>query len=138
MKVVFSASIADLCHAGHLNLLRKMREQGDLVIMVLHDDYSCFLIKDKFPIWDLKRRKQALKMTGLVDKVYVTKNTDPSDQFLKIIKKYKGNEMLFMRGDDNKNFPGIQTVKDNKVEIKYIPYTKSTSSTKLKELLMQL
>lgn len=70
-KIVISASILDLCHKGHLNLLREMRKNGDMSIMVIHTDFSCYKIKDKFPIWDLKRRKKALKMTGLVDRIYI-------------------------------------------------------------------
>ena len=137
-KIVISASILDLCHQGHLNLLREMRKNGDITIMVLHDDYSCFLIKDKFPIWDLKRRKKALKMTGLIDKIYITKKISPADQFIKIIKKYKGSEFLYMRGDDNLNFPGIEVIKDNNIPIKYLKYTEGVSSTKLKDLLLQI
>lgn len=137
-KIVLSASILDLCHAGHLNLLREMRKNGDKTIMVLHDDYSCFLIKDKFPIWDLKRRKKALKMTGLIDEIYVSKYPSPADQFKKIIKKYKGNDLLFMRGDDNINFPGKDVIDKYNIPIKYIKYTEGVSSTKLKDLLLQI
>ena len=138
MKVVFSASILDLCHSGHLNLLRTMRKRGDKVIMVLHDDYSCFLIKDKFPIWDLKRRIKALKMTGLVDKVMVSKFPDPTDQFKKIIKRYKKEDLLYIRGDDNKKFPGMGIVERNNIPIEFIKYTEGTSSTKIKDLLLQI
>jgi glycerol-3-phosphate cytidylyltransferase len=137
MKVVFSAAILDLCHAGHLNLLRKMRVRGEKVIMVLHDDYSCYLIKDKFPVWDLKRRKRALKMTGLVDKIITTYETDPADEFEKIIKKHPKDEMIFMRGDDNENFPGRWLIDDYAIPIEFIPYTKGVSSTKLRKELQQ-
>lgn len=137
-KIVISASILDLCHKGHLNLLREMRKNGDKTIMVLHDDYSCFLIKDKFPIWDLKRRKNALKMTGLIDEIYTAKKQNPGNQFEKIIKKYKGNDLLFMRGDDNKNFPGKEVIDEHNIPIEYVPYTKGVSSTQLKDLILQL
>ena len=138
MKIVISASILDLCHAGHLNLLREMRKSGDKSIMVLHDDYSCYKIKDKFPIWDLKRRIKVLKMTGLVDEIYIAKNPSPANQFKKIIKKYWGNDLIFIRGNDNLNFPGKEVIDEYKIPIKFVEYTKGVSSTEIKELLLQI
>jgi cytidyltransferase-like protein len=136
MKIVFNASIADLLHAGHLNLYRKMREQGDKVIVILHDDFSCYQIKDKFPVQTLEHRKRNLKMTGLADEIMVCKSTDPHKEFLKIIKKYKGQDLLYMRGDDlKKKFPGQWLLEENKIKIKFIPYTKGISSSKLRDEL---
>jgi len=135
MKVVLTAAIMDMLHKGHLNLLREMRKSGDYVIVVLHDDKSCFLIKDKIPVQSIKQRVNNLKITGLVDKVLITKSTDPADQFKKVIKNYK--DILFIRADDNIDFPGKWILTCNNVPIKYVPYTKGISSTKIREKLCQ-
>lgn len=131
MKVVLTAAIMDLCHEGHLNLLRKMRVSGDKVIVVLHDDKSCYQIKGKIPIQNIKQRVNNLKITGLVDEVLTTKNIDPADQFKRVIRKYR--DILFIRADDNKNFPGKWLIDQYNIPIEFIPYTKGVSSTKIRK-----
>lgn len=136
MKIVFLAAIMDLLHKGHLNLLREMRKEGDKTIVILHDDLSCYQIKDKFPVQTLEHRKRNLKLTGLADEIMVCKSTDPHKEFLKVIKKYGKHELLYMRGDDlKKDFPGQWLLEKHKVKIKFIGYTKGISSSKLIDLL---
>ena len=86
MKVVFTAAIMDMCHRGHLNLLKQMRQRAGegKVIVVLHDDKSCYQIKGKIPIQNIKQRQANLWITELVDDVYVTLNIDPADQFARV------------------------------------------------------
>jgi len=123
----------DLCHEGHLNLLKEMRKRGDKVVVVLHDDKSCFKIKGKIPLQSLKRRIENLKITGLVDKVLTTKDIDPCYIFYKVINKY--DDVVFLRADDNKDFPGKWIIDKYNIDIKYIKYTKGVSSTKIKKHL---
>ena len=133
MRVVLSAAIMDMCHNGHINLLKELRANGDKVIMVLHDDASCYRIKGKIPIQNIKQRKKNLKITGLVDKIYVTKNEDPSDKFEKVLQRYE--DVIFIRGNDNKDFPGKWMLKSYGTPIKFIPYTKGVSSSAIRKKL---
>lgn len=133
MRVVLTASIMDTLHAGHINLLREMRKNGDKVIVVLHDDKSCWNIKGKVPIQPVWLRKRNIMITGLADKILITKSIDPADKFQKVINKYKN--ILFMRADDNINFPGRWLIDKCNIPIKFIPYTKGISSTKIRNLL---
>jgi cytidyltransferase-like protein len=130
MQVVFLAAIADLCHDGHIRLFQEMRDTGRKVIVILHDDKSCYRIKGKIPIQSLKQRVNNLKITGLVDKVMVTHTDDPAWSFRKIIKKYPN--CLYMRGDDAKDFPGKWMLEKYNVPIIYKQYTKGVSSTSLR------
>jgi cytidyltransferase-like protein len=134
-KVVFTAAIFDLLHKGHLNLLRKMRKEAGkngLVIVVLHNDKSCFDIKDKFPIQDLQHRTRNVMLSGLVNAVVATYDTEPDNEFRSIILQHSNQELLFMRGDDNKSFPAKDIIDTYEIPIKYVPYTKGVSSTKLR------
>jgi cytidyltransferase-like protein len=133
MKVVLTAAIMDMCHEGHINLLKQMRQAGDRVIVVLHDDRSCYLIKNKIPIQNIKQRCENLMITNLVDEVLITKQTDPADKFAEVIAKY--NDILFMRADDNLDFPGKWLIDEKNIPIKFVPYTKGVSSTWLRKLL---
>jgi cytidyltransferase-like protein len=133
MKVVLTAAVFDILHEGHLNLLRKMRESGDYVVVVLHDDASVYKIKGKIPIQDIEHRVRNLKITGLVDKVLITKSIDPADQFIKVIKKYP--DLIFMRASDNKNFPGKWLIDGYGIPIEYVKYTKGVSSSLIRKRL---
>jgi cytidyltransferase-like protein len=62
----------DCFHHGHKNLLEQMRRTGRKVIVVLHDDYSCYQIKNKFPVQKFEHRKANALLTGLVDEVIET------------------------------------------------------------------
>jgi glycerol-3-phosphate cytidylyltransferase len=137
-KIILNAGIYDLCHFGHLNLLRRMKDAGDRLVVVIHDDLSCFKIKDKFPVQTLAHRIRNLKLTGLVDEIVVTRNIDPYLEFNKILIKYKKHEIIYMRGDDLKdNFPGQWLLKQRDIKIKFLPYTKGVSSTKIRDMLIK-
>lgn len=133
MRIVLTAAIMDLLHAGHINLLKNMRDNGDRVYVVLHDDKSCFQIKGRFPVQSIKQRVKNLKDTGLADKVFITNRVDPSDQFKKAIRFKK--DVLFMRGDDNINFPGRWFIDNKKIPVRFVKYTDGISSTKLRDQL---
>lgn len=126
----------DMCHAGHINLLKNMKKVGDRVVVVLHDDSSCYKIKNKIPIQNTSQRVSNLWITELVDEVWVTYSTDPSDEFEAIISKYEDDyRLLFMRADDNLDYPGRHTIDDHKIPTVFIPYTKGVSSSQLREKL---
>jgi cytidyltransferase-like protein len=140
MKVVFTAAIMDLCHQGHLNLLKKMRERAGegRVIVILHDDKSCYQIKGKIPIQNIKQRRDNLWITELVDDCYITLKTDPADQFERVLRTYPDAELLFMRGDDNRDFPGKHLIDKHKIPTEFINYTEGVSSTLIRNNLINL
>jgi cytidyltransferase-like protein len=136
MKVVLTAAIMDVFHEGHANVLRQMRSRGDKVIVVLHDDLSCFKIKDKFPMQTVQHRRRNVLLSGLADEVFITASVDPSDQFELVIAKH--NDILFLRGDDNKYFPGKRTIDAYAIPIEFISYTEGVSSTQRRETVRGL
>lgn len=134
-KVIFTIGIMDMCHKGHLNLLRKMRETGKKTVVVLHTDESCYRIKGKIPIQHIGTRLRNLQITGLVDEMLITDNDDPTPDMKKLLKKYPDIE--FMRGDDNPTYPGYKFI-ESYIPHTYIKYTKDTSSSKLRIWLSKL
>ena len=135
MEVVFTIGIMDMCHAGHLNLLRKMRETGKKTIVILHTDASCYRIKGKIPIQHLDTRMKNLEITGLVDEIRVTDNDDPTVDMQAMLKEYP--HCYFMRGDDNPKYPGYQFIEAH-IPHEYISYTKGVSSSRLRTWLNRL
>lgn len=131
---VLNAGIYDLCHEGHLNLLRAMRKEADKLIIVIHDDISTFEIKDKIPVQTLEHRIRNLQITGLPDEIIPCYHTDPAFEFERVIKQR--TNLTYMRGDDLVGeFPGKWMLDKYNIPIKYLPYTAGISSTQLKKQL---
>lgn len=141
MKVVFTAAVMDLCHRGHINLLKKMREEAGAdgkVVVFLHDDKTIYQTKGKIPIQRLSQRVSNVIITGLANKVYTCGDfEDLANQFEDLIRKEQGegNSLVFMRGDDWKDFPARQVVDKYGVAIKFVPYTEGVSSTLIRKEL---
>lgn len=137
-KVVFGAGIWDMLHKGHLELLRLMRkEAGDGKLIILtHDDKSCYEIKDKFPVQDLEHRIKNLELTEIPDEVFYTDEADPASLFEKLITRYSYSDKVYMRGDDlTEDFPGRWMLDKHDIPIKFKKYTKEVSSSKIRDSL---
>lgn len=134
MKLVFTAAVMDLLHEGHLNLLKAMREEGDLTLVILHDGFTTFENKRKLPIESLEKRTRNLIDTGLVDIIWHTFRKVP--EFSRVKNRFGGKfELLFMRGDDWPTFPGKGELDSMGIEQKFVPYTKGVSSSLLRNQL---
>lgn len=120
----------DLFHVGHLNLLRRAKEQCDYLIVGVHSDGKW---KGKDTFIPLNERKEIVGACKYVDKV-VDSCPEDSDAWnlwhynrLFVGSDYKGTER-FKRYEEffrNKN-----------VQIVYFPYTKSTSSTQIRKTIV--
>lgn len=139
MRVVFTAAVMDLCHRGHLNLLNAMRQEAGIdgrVIVILHDDKSIYETKGRIPLQNFEQRKQNLLITGLVDEVILTTDYRHLAKMIEyVVEVNKGNEFLFMRGDDWQEFPARTTLEVMEIPIKFIKYTEGVTSTLLRKEL---
>lgn len=121
----------DLFHIGHLNLLRRAKEQCDYLIVGVHEDGSW---KGKQTFIPFDERMAIVGACRYVDEVVVSLVED-SDAW----EKYHFDK-LFVGSDyqGTERFRRYEEFFKNKgVEIIYFPYTKGTSSTQLREKLSQ-
>lgn len=142
MKVVFTAAVMDLCHKGHINLLKRMRDEAGedgRVIVILHEDKNIYETKGKIPIQDIQRRMKNVEITGLADIVMQTSDyNDLADKFENIIEMYFDSELVFMRGDDWHDFPASHVIRENQIPIKFVEYTEGISSSLMRNELEKL
>lgn len=131
VKVGYLSGTFDLFHIGHLNLLRRAKKQCDYLIVGVHSSGKW---KGKETFIPLEERKAIVGACKYVDKV-VDSCPEDSDAWslwhydkLFVGSDYKGTER-FKRYEEY--------FKDKGVEIVYFPYTKSTSSTQLREVISQ-
>lgn len=128
-KVGYLSGTFDLFHIGHLNLIRRAKEQCDYLIVGVHKDASH---KGKETFISFEERKAIVGSLKYVDEVIQSERED-SDVWAH--HKY---DMLFV-GSDYKGTERFnryeEYFKDKGVEIVYFPYTKGTSSTQLRNAL---
>ena len=132
---IYSIGCFDFFHKGHIALLETMRTYGNELIIGIHDDSSIEQLKNlsSKQHQPIEIRLQNLK--EYADRVYVIPSKDPS-LFLKCMLLDTDNKenACYIRADDMKNFPGKQIV-ENKIDIKFVPYTKGVSSTEIRKQL---
>lgn len=128
-KIGYLSGTFDLFHIGHLNLLRRAKEYCDYLIVGVHKDASH---KGKETFISFEERVEIVKSIKYVDEVIQSfkEDCDAWDvchfDYLFVGSDYKGTER-FNHYEDY--------FKDKGVKIIYFPYTKGTSSTKLRNAL---
>lgn len=136
-KVGYTTGVFDLFHIGHLNVLKKAKEQCEFLIVGVSTDELVQQYKNKTPIISYEERKTIIEAIRYVDKVVPQENRDKIAAF----DKYKF-DVIFV-GDDWKDSDVFNQV-DNYMKahgasgVEYIPYTKNTSSTILRETLAKI
>lgn len=131
VRIGYLSGTFDLFHVGHLNLLRRAKQQCDYLIVGVHGSGAW---KGKETFIPLEERKQIVAACKYVDKV-VDSCREDSDAWdlwhydkLFVGSDYKGTER-FNRYEEY--------FKDKGVEIVYFPYTQSTSSTQIRNAIIE-
>lgn len=131
-KIGFTAGTFDVLNVGHIALLRKAKALCDYLIVAVNSDNLIHKHKGITPVMPLEERAKIVAELKCVDKVVVQYQLVDINQF----KKLKVN--MFFVGSDYKNrddIPGIKWLKEHK-KIKFFPYTKSVSSSIIKERII--
>lgn len=121
----------DLFHIGHLNLLRNAKNQCDYLIVGVHKSGSW---KGKETFIPFEERVEIIKSIKFVDEVHESfvEDSDAWNAYhydkLFVGSDYKGTE----RFNKYEEF-----FKEKGVEIVYFPYTKSTSSTQIRDKIKE-
>ena len=134
MIVGYTTGVFDMFHIGHLNILKRAKEQCDFLIVGVSTDDLVQSYKNKTPIIPYDERAAIVEAIKYVDKVVPQENRDKIAAFEKI----QFNKMFV--GDDWKGKPLFVEVEkylnEHGAEVVYFPYTKGTSSTILREKVL--
>lgn len=133
-KIVgYTTGVFDLFHIGHLNILKRAKEQCDYLIVGVSTDELVQEYKNKKPIIPYEERKAIVEAIKYVDEVIPQEDRDKVAAFERL--KY---DVMFV-GDDWKNnelFNKVEAhLNNNGAKVVYFPYTKGTSSTILTSVL---
>ena len=131
-KIGYTTGVFDMFHIGHLNLLKNAKGMCDkLIVGVTTDDLVTY--KGKKAIIPFEDRIEIVRSIKYVDAA-----VPQSDMDKLLMCKKLGASILFV-GDDwygtDKWNDYEKEFEETGVKIVYFPYTKETSSTKLREAL---
>ncbi len=127
MKKVITYGTFDLLHYGHINLLRRAKQQGDYLIVALSTDEFNWNQKHKKSYFSYEQRKSLLEAIRYVDLVIPEENWD---QKISDVKEFKVD--TFVMGDD---WEGKFDFLKDYCEVVYLPRTPEISSTQIKQEL---
>ena len=124
-KVVITYGTFDLLHYGHINLLRRAKQQGDYLIVALSTDKFNWESKQKKCYFSYEKRKALLEAIRFVDLVIPEENWE---QKIEDIKLYQIDK--FVMGND---WEGEFDFLEDNCEVVYLPRTPEISTTKIKD-----
>lgn len=127
MKRVITYGTFDMLHYGHINLLRRAKQLGDYLIVVLSSDEFNWESKHKKTYFSYEKRKQLLEAIRYVDLVIPE---DSWDQKISDMREYHVDTLVM--GDDwSGKFDFIEEQTETKVV--YLPRTPEISTSQIKD-----
>lgn len=133
-KIVYTSGSYDLFHFGHLNILLKAKKLGKYLIVGVSTDKLISKYKGIKPVICYKDRISILKELKCINKVI------KQDKFFDVKQLKKYNIDIIVLGNDweNKSFPELEKcLKELKIKMVYIPYTKRLSTSKIKKKIIK-
>lgn len=130
-KIGYTTGCFDMFHIGHLNILRRAKEQCDFLIVGVSTDELIQSYKHKTPIIPFEERCGIVAACRYVDAVVPQTNRDKITAF----EKYKF-DVMFVGSDwkGNALFNEVEKyLNAHHAEVVYFPYTSHISSSILRE-----
>lgn len=134
-RVGYTTGVYDMFHIGHLNIIRRAKEQCDHLIVGVTTDALCLANKGKLPIICQEDRVAIVEAIRYVDKVVLQTDMDK----VKAVKQY-GVDAVFVGSDWKGTEAWKQYEKDfakEGCEVVYLEHTDGISSSILRDRLNQ-
>lgn len=125
MKKVITYGTFDLLHYGHINLLRRAKEQGDYLIVALSTDEFNWNEKQKKCYFTYEERKQMLEAIRYVDLVIPEENWEQKKE---VVREFRID--TFVMGND---WEGKFDFLKEYCDVVYLSRTPEISTTQIKD-----
>lgn len=135
-SIGYTTGVFDLFHVGHLNILQRAKDYCENLIVGVSTDEVVFNYKKNPPIIPFEERVRIVEAIKYVDRVVPQISMDK----MRAWEDLRFNAMF--HGDDWRGSAMYNEVESRLgsvgVSVVYIPYTKGTSSTMIKNILTSL
>lgn len=135
MVIGYTTGVFDMFHIGHLNILRRAKEQCDYLIVGVSTDELVWKEKNKHPIIPFEERFAIVESIKYVDKVVPQKDKNKMEAWSR-----EHFDKMFV-GSDWKGTAAFnefeRQFKPVGVEIVYLDHTDGISSSILREKLLK-
>lgn len=132
-KIGYTTGVFDLFHIGHLNILRRAKEQCEHLIVGVSTDELVETYKHKKPVIPFNERLEIVKAIRYVDEIVPQTSMDKMEAW----KKLHFNALF--HGSDWKGSAMYDEVQQQLkvvgVDMVFLPHTTGTSSTMITERL---
>lgn len=127
-RIIYTAGVFDLLHRGHINLLWRSKQLGDVLVVGVVSDSGCMAYKGRSPVENAQLRERNVLRLGFVDVVVSQRTTDPTEH----LERFQPSVMT--HGDDwERLIQGHETIDRLGIEFVRLPYTPGISSTELRQ-----
>ncbi len=107
-KVVLVGGCFDILHYGHIEFLRKAKEQGDHLIVALEPDESIMNYKHRHPIHNQLQRAEILSSLHFVDEVLLLPTLHGFNDYNKLVQYINPQVIAVTKGDSQTQNKRIQ------------------------------
>lgn len=135
-KIGYTTGVFDLFHIGHLNILKRAKEQCEYLIVGVSTDELVQIYKNKTPIIPYDERVKIVEAIKYVDKAVMQNTLDKILAWndLKFDVLFQGNDWK-----DSKLYNyHVQMFEALGVKLVLFPYTQGTSSTLINTVLQEI
>lgn len=134
-KIGYTTGVFDMFHIGHLNILKRAKEQCEFLVVGVTSDFLCYKRKNKYPIIKEDERMMIVEAIRYVDKVIPQFDMDK----IKVVKEL-GADVVFV-GSDWKGTASWEKYEKEFATIgcnvEYLQHTDGISSSMLREKLVK-
>jgi len=131
-KIVFTNGCFDILHAGHIEILRRARDSGDVLVVAINSDASVARLKgSNRPIIPERERAELLDGFEMVDFVCSFDEDTPQEAILKI-----HPDVLVKGADWTDNIVGQREVESWGGKVLTLPLVEGCSTTGIVERVL--
>lgn len=130
-KIGYTTGVFDMFHVGHLNILKRAKEQCEYLIVGVSTDETVESYKHKTPIIKFEERSAIVEAIKYVDKVVPQISMNKMDAYkeLKFDALFHGSDW---QGSDMYN-KIVEEFAAVGVDVVFLPHTDGISSTLIRE-----
>lgn len=136
-NVGYVAGVFDLFHMGHLNLLRRAKEQCNYLIVGVVSDEQVRRSKKRYPVIPCRERMEIVRAIRYVDEVFEIPidlaGTRDIYNMYHFDVQFSGSDYA----QDSSWLADKRYLESHGAELVFLPYTNGTSSTQIREKLIK-